>query len=217
MKAKTPRWVMVIDLRKCIGCRACAVVCSEKNNVPSDSLRKVVDCDVLSPGDPRRGFLPLSCMHCDHPPCLAVCPTGATYRRPDGIVNIDEERCLGCGYCEMACPYHARTIFHEKIDLIISAMKSAAGSSEYPRQIGVSMKCNFCLPKVESGMARELKPGVDPDATPECVLACSGSVLHFGDLNDPQSNVSQLLKEHQAIRLQTALGTEPSIFYIPVG
>jgi phenylacetyl-CoA:acceptor oxidoreductase subunit 1 len=117
----------------------------------------------------------------------------------------------------MACPYHARTIFHEKIDLIISAMKSAAGSPEYPRQIGVSMKCNFCLPKVESGMARELKPGVDPDATPECVLACSGSVLHFGDLNDPQSNVSQLLKEHQAIRLQTALGTEPSIFYIPVG
>jgi|WetSurMetagenome_2_1015567.scaffolds.fasta_scaffold243585_1 phenylacetyl-CoA:acceptor oxidoreductase 27-kDa subunit len=205
---------MVIDLRKCIGCRACAVVCSERNNVPSDSLRKVVDCGVLNQKDPKRVFLPLSCMHCDKPPCLDVCPTGATYRRSDGIVGIDENRCLGCGYCEMACPYYARTIFHEKMELVISAKMSAAGSKEYPRQVGVSVKCNFCLPKVENGIARQLKPGVDPDATPDCVLACSGTVLHFGDLNDPQSNVSRLIKEHKAIRLQERLGTEPSIFYI---
>jgi len=205
---------MVIDLRKCIGCRACAVVCSDRNNVPSDSLRKVVDCGVLGPEAPKRVFLPLSCMHCDKPPCLEVCPTGATFRRPDGIVGIDEDRCLGCGYCEMACPYHARTIFHEKLELVISAMRSAAGSEEYPRQAGVSVKCNFCLPKVENAAARQMKPGVDPDATPDCVLSCSGTALHFGDLNFPQSNVSRLLRENKAVRLQESLGTEPSIFYI---
>jgi len=153
-------------------------------------------------------------MHCEKPPCLEVCPTGATYCRSDGIVGIDENRCLGCGYCEVACPYHARTIFHEKVELVISAKMSAAGSKEYPRQVGVSVKCNFCLPKVENGVARQLTPGVDPEATPDCVLACSGNVLHFGDLNDPQSNVSRLLRENKAVRLQESLGTEPSIFYI---
>ena len=205
---------MVIDLRKCIGCKACAVVCSERNNVPPDRLRKVVDTGVLESDCPIRVFLPMSCMHCDKAPCLEVCPTGATYRRSDGIIGIDEDRCLGCGYCEMACPYHARSIFHDRMELVISALRSGAGSGYCPRQAGVSLKCNFCLQKIQNGIAGRLKPGVDPDATPDCVLACSAGVLHFGDLNDPDSNVSQLLRQNSSFRLLESLGTEPSIYYI---
>ncbi len=213
---KTTCWTMVIDLRRCIGCKACAVVCSMGNQVPANSLRKVIDCGVLSSDDSRRIFVPTSCMHCQNPPCLEVCPTGATYRRPDGIVDIDEEKCLGCGYCQVACPYRARFILHSGLQAEICAVGSTGGSSAHPRQFGVSMKCNFCLPRIENGLARDLQPGVDTDATPFCVITCSGGALHFGDRNDPKSNVSQLLRDNKTIRLQEEAGTKPSVYYIDV-
>lgn len=214
--SKTASWAMVIDLRRCLGCKACAVVCSMSNNVPANSFRKVKDCGVLSPNNPLRIFVPTSCMHCRNPPCLEVCPTGATYRRADGIVNIDEEKCLGCGYCEVACPYRARHIYLNSLQLEICALECKGRGDGQPRQSGVSMKCNFCLPRIEKGLARNLRPGEDKEATPYCVINCSGGALHFGDLNDPESNVSKLLKKNKTIRLQEEAGTEPSVYYIDV-
>ena len=209
-------WGMVIDLRKCIGCRACAITCQETNQVPSGRWRRVVDCGISGPPERLRTFLPISCMHCSEPPCLGVCPTGATYRRPDGVVDVDHALCLGCGYCVVACPYLARTIIAQD-----GSDSESEATSQGPEvtisksdSVGVATKCNFCLSRVEAGLAQGLRPGLDPEATPACVAACTAGALHFGDLDDPDDAVSQLVRENRTGRLQEELGTDPSVHYI---
>jgi phenylacetyl-CoA:acceptor oxidoreductase subunit 1 len=210
------RWGMVIDLRKCIGCRACASACKQTNEVRRDLWRRVVDCGISGPPERQRTFLPMSCVHCSEPPCLEVCPTTATYRRPDGIVDVHYELCIGCGYCVVACPYMARTIIFPNQ----SGFKAGPSSREPDmaarnlNHIGVATKCNFCLPRVDAGLAQGLQPGLDPEATPACVIACSTNTLHFGDLDDPDSEVSQLIRENKTARLQEELSTDPSVYYI---
>jgi phenylacetyl-CoA:acceptor oxidoreductase subunit 1 len=135
--------------------------------------------------------MPVGCMLCDDPPCLSVCPSTATRKRADGIVTVDADLCIGCAYCMVACPYDARA----KVD-------------------GIATKCTFCVERIDAGLARGQTPGVDPEATPACVNSCIAGALHFGDADDPQSNVSQLLAEHQHFRLHEALGTGPNIHYL---
>ncbi|MDY7077383.1 MAG: 4Fe-4S dicluster domain-containing protein [Chloroflexota bacterium] len=201
-------WGMVIDLRKCIGCKACTIVCKRTNKVPTDCWRWIVDCGLSEPPERQRTFLPMSCMHCDEPPCMAVCPTGATYQRHDGVVDVYHELCVGCGYCIVACPYRARSIvFHQKPGV-------ADHDLDHTEHLGVATKCNFCLPLVDAGLTQGLQPGLDPDATPACVLSCSANALHFGDLDDPDSEVSRLIRENKTARLQEELETEPSVYYI---
>ena len=107
------RWIFVIDVRKCVGCECCVVSCNQANSLAATmTWRRIADLGV-NPVGPRRNFLPLSCMHCGQPPCRDVCPTGATYQRSDGIVDVDSTRCMGCGYCVLACPYEARAIVPE--------------------------------------------------------------------------------------------------------
>jgi phenylacetyl-CoA:acceptor oxidoreductase subunit 1 len=211
-----PHWGMVIDLRKCVGCGICAVACSRTNKVEANFWRRVVDCGVGEPPERERLCLPLSCMHCSKPPCLDVCPTKATFQRADGVVDIDSERCVGCGYCIVACPYMARSIiFHSDYDFEDPPQPEVRESADDNRnKIGVCTKCNFCSPKVNAGLEKGLTPGVDADATPACVLACTGKALHFGDLNDPESPVGRLIRENDATQLQKELGTEPSVYYI---
>lgn len=210
------RWGMVIDLRKCIGCGTCTVVCHQTNKVPSNLWRRVFDCGVDGLPDRQRMCLPVSCMHCSKPPCLEVCPTTATYRRPDGIVDIKYELCIGCGYCIVACPYMARTIiFHNECDFKteIMAKKPGKGAAKGDR-IGVCTKCNFCLPRVDAGLAKGLQPGIAPEATPMCVISCSAGALHFGDLDDPESPISKMIQQNKIVRLQEDLRTDPSVYYI---
>jgi phenylacetyl-CoA:acceptor oxidoreductase subunit 1 len=210
------RWGMVIDLRKCFGCRACTVVCKEINNVPLDHWRQVVDGGVSAYPDRQRMSLPMSCMHCSDPPCLEVCPTTATYRRNDGIVDVNYDLCVGCGYCVVACPYLARSIIHHDgfhLDADYGSRHSNTVAAQVDR-VGVCSKCNFCLPRVDTGLARGLQPGVDPEASPACVISCSANALHFGDLDDPDSLVSQLIRESKTARLQEELKTEPAVYYI---
>jgi phenylacetyl-CoA:acceptor oxidoreductase subunit 1 len=209
-------WGMVIDLRNCIGCRACTIACKQMNKVPPSRWRRVVDCGVSDPPERQRTFLPVSCMHCSEPPCLEVCPTGATYRRPDGIVDVNGDLCLGCGYCVVACPYMARTIIFCDGTGFESGMMSWEPGMAIPNSdhVGVATKCNFCLPRVEAGLAQGLWPERDPEAMPACVAACTAEALHFGDLDDPHSVVSQLIQENETARLQEELGTGPSVYYI---
>jgi phenylacetyl-CoA:acceptor oxidoreductase subunit 1 len=210
------RWGVVIDLRKCIGCRACTIVCRQTNRLPRDAWRQVVDGGISEYPDRQRMFLPMSCMHCSEAPCLEVCPTTATYRRADGVVDIHDELCVGCGYCILACPYMARTVvtldkIGYKVDTISQEPDVAPVDLDL---IGVCTKCNFCLPRVQAGLGQGLTPGLDPEASPSCTISCSAKALHFGDLDDPDSVVSQLIQENSTVRLQEELGTDPSVYYI---
>jgi phenylacetyl-CoA:acceptor oxidoreductase 27-kDa subunit len=186
------RWAMVADLRRCVGCQTCTAACKQKNATPPGvQWRRVLDLEIGEYPSVKRAFVPVGCMHCDNPPCLEVCPSTATRKRADGIVTIDESLCIGCAYCAVACPYEARY-----------------------KANGVATKCTFCVERIDAGTAKGLTPGVDPEATPACVNSCIAGALHFGDVEDPASNVSQLLAENQHFRLNEALGTGPRFYYL---
>ena len=208
------RWAMVADLRRCVGCQTCTAACKHANATPPGvQWRRVLDIEVGEYPEVKRAFVPTGCMHCDDPPCMHVCPTTATKKRADGIVTIDYDLCIGCAYCAVACPYDARF----KTD---SASFSYGNPIESEKQrfdekrIGVATKCTFCVERIDAGLAKSLKPGVDPEATPACVNSCIAQALHFGDIEDPDSNVSQLLAENQHFRLHEELGTGPRFYYL---
>jgi len=182
------RYGFVIDLSRCIDCRACMVACSVENNVPMNHTRIwVKDLGVQGTfPELSRSFVPYNCMHCENPSCIEVCVSGATHKDTDnGLVLVDQEACIGCGFCVDACPYNARYLDETR---------------------GVVDKCNGCIQRVEQGQ------------NPACVATCVGGSRHFGDLNDPESKVSIALKNAKSIqRLDYEKGghdTDPNIYYI---
>ncbi len=209
------RWVMVADLERCVGCQTCTAACRHANATsPAVQWRRVLDVEVGDYPHVSRTFVPVGCQHCADPPCMHVCPTTATRQRADGIVTIDYDICIGCAYCDVACPYQARF----KIDAPRFAYGNSATESEtareQPDRLGVAQKCTFCSDRIDFGLANGLIPGQDPRATPACVNACIADALHFGDLDDPGSNVSRLLREQHSFRMHEELGTEPGFYYV---
>ncbi|MHB1407796.1 MAG: 4Fe-4S dicluster domain-containing protein [Desulfitobacteriaceae bacterium] len=218
---------MVIDLDRCIGCRSCAVACKAHNAQPPGTWWNRVftpgseehQVAVGSNGHLQMNFLPVSCQMCDNAPCEKVCPAGATYTDERGVVLVDYERCIGCRYCIAACPYGVRQFNWEDPH----QAKERVGYQEgyeygYPadyrdpdgrlvytpnRPLGVVEKCTFCVQYTSKG---EL---------PACVQACPAKARIFGDLDDPDSEVSRLVQERQAFRLKEELGTSPKVFYLP--
>jgi tetrathionate reductase subunit B len=183
VKKNRTQYGMVIDTRRCIGCQACTVACKSEFDVPLGVGRTWVE-DIEKGEYPNvtRNFLPRNCNHCSKPPCVRVCPTGATWKREeDGVVVIDKDICIGCKYCIEACPYDAR---------FFNPVTRTAD------------KCEFCLHRVKEGMA------------PACVNTCQGRARIFGDLNDPDSEVSNLIAENPVTALRTEMGTQPNVFYI---
>lgn len=177
-------WAMVVDVAKCIGCQACTVACIMENRVPENAFRTFVSTYEVAEGDVTRlAMLPRLCNHCDEPPCVPVCPVGATFKAADGEVLVDGDACVGCGYCVQACPYDAR---------FINAETRTAD------------KCTFCAHRVEAGLL------------PACVETCVGGARIFGDLADPSSTVSKLLKERggEAKVLKPEEKTRPNVFYL---
>jgi phenylacetyl-CoA:acceptor oxidoreductase subunit 1 len=208
------RWGMVIDTRRCVGCQTCTIACKQEHALPPGyQWRFVADCEVGEYPEVRRLFLPMQCMHCAEPPCVPVCPTGASRQRPDGIVWVAYEACIGCGYCAVACPYHARHLMRNApawFDVPTPVEQITAR----PERRGVMTKCTFCRERVDEGLARGLRPGLDPDATPVCAVACLTGAIVFGDLDDPGSPVSKRLAEGGAVPLLPEAGTEPRVFYV---
>ncbi len=218
--AKAPRWAMVMDLRACIGCRACTVACKAENDVSLGRFRTVVQEKTWGtfPKTKKR-FLPIMCNHCEGnkkdkvPPCVKACPEypgerrkwtnpsgktiryrhGATYKRPDGLILIDKSLCIGCGKCIDACPYGVRSF-----DPFVKAGKKPSEQA--------ADKCDMCAHRVDNGIE------------PACVNTCQGRSRIFGDLNDPNSEVSKLVKEHNLKGADNVLldeeGTDPHVFYI---
>ncbi len=209
------RWVMAADLERCVGCQTCTAACRHTNATsPAVQWRKVLDIEAGSYPHVSRTFVPVGCQHCEDPPCMHVCPSTATRRRADGIVTIDYAICIGCAYCDVACPYQARF----KIEAPGFAYGRAAMLNEIeredPARLGVAQKCTFCSDRIDFGIANGIVPGVDPLATPACVNACIADALHFGDIDDPESNVSRLLREQKHFRMHEEIGTEPGFYYL---
>jgi len=212
------RWAMVIDLRKCLqaeGCDKCIKACNVTHNVPAfDNSKDEIKWiwkegfehafheqghDYLKGGHLGHTPVPVLCNHCDNPPCVRVCPTQATWKREsDGIVMMDWHRCIGCRYCVAACPYGSRSFNWRDPRPFIDELKP-----DFPtRTRGVVEKCTFCEERLAKGML------------PACVEACPEKALIFGDLEDPRSEVRQVLGENFSIRRKPGLGTQPEVYYI---
>jgi len=184
------RYAMVVDLRKCVGCQACTVACSIENQMPIGQFRTTVkqyevtlDDGSTAEQNVKAFTLPRLCNHCENPACVAVCPVQATYQRDDGIVMVDNSRCVACAYCVQACPYDARVINEDTL---------------------TADKCTFCAHRLEKGLL------------PACVETCVGGARVIGDLNDPNSRISQLMAQHRddVKVLKPGENTQPHVFYI---
>ncbi|HYG70165.1 MAG TPA: 4Fe-4S dicluster domain-containing protein [Anaeromyxobacteraceae bacterium] len=176
------RWAVLVDLRRCVGCQSCTVSCAVENRLPAGTFRTVVsDYEVVRGGAPRRALVPRMCNHCEDPACTTVCPTEATYRRADGVVVVNNTKCVGCAACVQACPYEGRSINPET---------------------GTAEKCTLCAHRIDRGLL------------PACVETCVGGARVFGDLNDPASAVSILVRTEPLQALDPAAGTRPRIRYV---
>lgn len=206
-------WVMVIDLGKCIGCDYCVWACQATNDT-ADDMRWNIRIDDTTPQG-NEFHITRPCLHCRHAPCVEVCPVGATYHRVDGLVVMDYDKCIGCRYCQTACPYGARSFnWGERTDT--NPRVPEWGRPEVPRRPrGVVEKCTFCIHRIDAGLAKGLMPGVDEEATPACVNICPVKARYFGNINDPNSEVSRIIRSHPTLRLREDLGTDPSVYYIP--
>jgi len=207
-------WAMVIDQNKCAGCGHCTMACRATNDVaPTISWTRAIETNEVNG---KKVYLPRPCMQCEHAPCVEVCMVKASYYRPDGIVMMDYDRCIGCRYCEVACPYGARAFNWQEFDGENPAVPVWGEPEVERRPRGVVEKCSFCYQRIDRGLSLGLTPGVDEEATPACVVCCPTGARVFGDLNDPDSAVSRLLEENQAFRLREDLGTAPRVYYLPV-
>ncbi len=218
------RWVMAIDLRKCVGCSACTIGCVAENRLPPDVVyRPVLEEEIGTYPNVTRRFIPRPCMQCESPPCVPVCPVGATWKEEDGIVVIDYDACIGCRYCLTACPYSARTfdfgsyytagtpnaaaIIGQAVGIGYEKSPSYEYGEAWPRHgeespIGNARKCQFCFHRLEAGML------------PECVTTCIGRATYFGDANDPDALVNDVIASPNAMRLKEEMGTEPKVYYL---
>jgi molybdopterin-containing oxidoreductase family iron-sulfur binding subunit len=195
------RWGLLIDTNKCTpDCTACVQACNKEHGLESTGrastdaqwIRKV---ELSNPQTGVQKSLPVMCQHCEEPPCVDVCPTGASFKRADGIVLVDKHDCIGCRYCMMACPYSARSFIHEEL----SNQKPYS-----PRGKGTVESCNLCVHKI------------DGDGEPACVTSChidGKGAMTFGDLNDPTSDISKKLVTVGGIQIRADLGLNPGVHY----
>ena len=207
------RWGMVIDLDKCMACQACVIACQIENNVPPPSpgeaaifrsigwIRMVEHIEGEYPNI-KANIMPVPCMQCENPPCVKVCPVRTTYREADGPVVIDYNWCIGCRMCMSACPYWARRINLTKPVLPKEAMNPVTHYlGNRPRMRGVVEKCHWCLQRTRRGRY------------PACVEVCPVGARKFGNLLDPESEVSLVLARKNVFRLKAELNTFPKFFY----
>lgn len=216
------RWGMVIDLGRCIGCYSCAVACKAENGTPAGiHFRRVLWHEEGQYPTVRRVPIPVSCNHCADAPCVAVCPSGASHQSEEGVVLVDERQCIGCRYCMMACPYnnrsflkHLRPYFPEQGFTPAEALGGEA-QADWDKKVDTVVKCTFCSHRLQKARGNGLRPGVDREVTPACVITCPAKAMTFGDLDDPNAEISRLIITRRGFQLRPEMGTDPSIYYLP--
>jgi molybdopterin-containing oxidoreductase family iron-sulfur binding subunit len=204
------KWVMVIDLAKCDGCRNCTIECNRMHHTPKERewirVFRMKDAEHTAPY-----WFPKPCFHCDNPPCTKVCPVGATFKRQDGIVLIDSDRCIGCRFCMAACPYSTRFFNWDRPPKSPEPSTAYSPETGHPRRVGTVEKCDFCPEMARHGVL------------PGCVTGCTMGAMYFGDQNeDAVTNSdgetlqwSRLLEDRAGYRYLAELGTEPRVYYLP--
>ena len=225
-----PKWGMVIDLDKCTGCQACSMACRVENNIPfagpeqaeigrAKWWQEVLDREVVGHYPALEAqFVPRPCMHCENPPCVNVCPVGATYQTEDGLVAMDYDLCIGCRMCTIACPYAVR-YFNWFVPQFPVPLDRVLNPDVPVRPKGVVEKCTFCIHRLRAAQARAEEEGRElRDAEmvnlPACNQVCPAAARYFGDLEDPGSTVSRLARSPRAFVLLEELGTEPKVYYL---
>ena len=204
------RYGMVIDLQRCMGCQTCSSSCKLSNNLPDDIwwTRVLTDGgDFIDTGRgqypaPEMRHIPVACQHCENPACTKVCPVGATYKDPEtGVVRQDYDKCIGCRMCMSACPYTGVRSFNWEEPKY--SMDFAVGDADSPvHQKHVVEKCTFCYQRTSQG------------ETPACMELCPGRARHWGDFDDPDSEVSRLIASREYMQLLPSEGTNPSVYYL---
>ena len=215
------KWGMVIDIKRCIACWSCCISCKEEHFLPPDVFwNRLLIGETGSFPTSRKLIYPILCNHCEEAACVEACPTGATFKRDDGIVLIDYDKCVGCRACLISCPYQQRIYYSKEIkkkEYFPNQGKTEfekLGEEIYPFQEGTVIKCNFCVERIEEGLKNGFIPGEDRDATPACVNACPVGARFFGDIDDPNSNISKIIKEKAGKQLKPEFGTNPNVYYI---
>jgi tetrathionate reductase subunit B len=194
------RWGLLVDLNKCpTGCDVCVAACADENGLHRSHANESQWIRKVSLRDPKtdvRREVPVMCQHCANPACADVCPTGASFKRADGIVLVDRHICIGCRYCIMACPYKARSFVHEPVE---------DQRPDVPRGNGTAEGCSLCVHRIDAG-----RP-------PACVEACAtrgGGAMIFGDLNEPSSAIAKAIAAHGSTTIRADLGLDPAVHYL---
>lgn len=208
-KKKLSQWMMIIDLRRCDGCKACTAACQEAHYLPKET--EWIKVYSVTDADGQTHPLPKPCMMCEDPPCLPVCPVGATFRNDEGQVLIDQTVCIGCRFCMAACPYESRYYNTKPPEKVPPQPFPTSPEWPVPQVMDTVGKCIFCAARLHAGVL------------PACVAGCPMGVLYIGDLTTDVAvngfgeavEISKFLRENDAMRLKEELGTHPRVYYIP--
>ena len=204
VKADVVKWGVAVDLKRCTGCQACTMACKAENGTPPGVFwTRVLEKEEGTYPFAYKVFMPLRCNHCAEPPCVPVCPTGASYvREKDNIVLVDQDKCIGCHSCVVACPYQARFIPGND-NGYYGAEKTPYEDVSYREwQVGTAQKCTLCVHRIDEGLE------------PSCVETCPTRALVFGDLNNPDSEISELIRARSNFQPRAELGADPCVFYL---